>query len=99
LHRLREEIEDFHSFAKERLSEGAIVSLDELYERWRECNPVAQDAIAIQASLRDMENGETGRTFKEFAADFANHNRIADCPWVWVFEYLLSMRKDELRFD
>ena len=78
MHRLQEEIEDFTSFAKEHLSEGNVSSLDELYDRWRELHPATEDELAVQASLRDMEEGETGRPFAEFAADFAERNKIAD---------------------
>ena len=78
MHRLQEEIENFASYAKELLSASTAVSLDELYDRWREVHPAAEDALAVRASLRDMESGETGRPFAEFAADFAKRNNITD---------------------
>jgi len=68
---LEKDIEDFTSFAKKQLSKGATFSIDELYDRWREGHPAAEDALAVQASLRDMDSGETGRTFDEFTSDFA----------------------------
>lgn len=80
MHQLQQEIDDFTSFVKTHLSAGAATSLDELYDRWREDHPAAEDALAVQASLRDMERGETGRPFEEFAADFCKRNGIADDP-------------------
>jgi len=75
---LEKDIQDFTSFAKKQLSMGATFSIDELYDRWREGHPAAEDALAVQASLRDMDSGETGRPFDEFASDFAKRNKITD---------------------
>lgn len=75
---LQKDIEDFTSFAKNQLSKGATFSIDELYDRWREGHPAAEDALAVQASLRDMDSGETGRPFDEFASDFSKRNNITD---------------------
>ena len=73
MHQLQQDIADFTSFVKAHMAEGAV-SLDELYDRWREVHPAAEDALAVQASLQDMERGETGRPFEEFAADFRKRN-------------------------
>lgn len=78
MHQLQQEIEDFTSFVKAHLSEGAATSLDELYDRWREVHPAMEDALAVQASLRDMEGGESGRPFGEFVADFSRRNKMSD---------------------
>ena len=78
MHRLQEEIEDFTSFAKKHSSARSDASLDELYDRWRETHPAAEDTLAVRASLRDMEGGERGRPFEQFAADFAKRNNITD---------------------
>jgi hypothetical protein len=75
---LEKDIEDFTAFAKKELSKGVTFSIDEFYDRWREGHPVAEDALAVQASLRDMEKGEIGRPFDEFASDFAKRNNITD---------------------
>jgi len=75
---LEKDIEDFTCFAKKQLSKGAAFSIDELYDRWREGHPAAEDALAVQASLRDMDSGEIGRPFDEFASDFARQNKITD---------------------
>ena len=78
MHRLQAEIQEFTSFAIEHLSTGDVNSLDELYDRWREVHPAAEDALAVKASLRDMDNGETGRPFNEFASEFSKRNNITD---------------------
>ena len=75
---LEKEIDEFTSFAKKQILEGTTFSIDELYDRWREGHPAAEDALAVQASLRDMENGETGRVFDEFASGFVRRNNITD---------------------
>ena len=38
------------------------------------------DWLAIRASLRDIEQGETGRPFDEFAAEFRQRNNIRTQP-------------------
>jgi hypothetical protein len=34
-----------------------------------------EDVLAIQASLRDMERGETGQDFEEFLREFRRRNQ------------------------
>lgn len=71
------EIDSFSEFAKSQLNNrGSDVSLDELFDEWRIANPPPDDALAIKASLRDMENGETGRPFEEFADEFRKRNNL-----------------------
>ncbi|MCA9236264.1 MAG: hypothetical protein KDA44_12395 [Planctomycetales bacterium] len=60
----------FTAFAQARLGAGEQVSLDELYDQWRLAQPSDDDVQAVQAALRDMAAGETGRPFDEFAAEF-----------------------------
>jgi hypothetical protein len=76
-----EELEEFYQFAKQRLQNGGSnQSLDDLFSEWRACNPTADqlevDVRAVRASLRDMENDETGRPFEDFAAEFRRRNGI-----------------------
>ena len=71
---LEKEIEDFARYAKSHSSEN--VTLDELYDRWREQTYEDTDALAVEASLRDMEAGETGRPFDEFSDEFRKRNKI-----------------------
>ncbi len=73
---LEETIDDFTRFAKSHSSE--VATMDELYDRWREKTFKEIDALAVKASLRDMENGETGRGFDEFADDFRKRNNISE---------------------
>ena len=75
-------IENFRTFALERLGRGADLSVDELYDSWRQENPdeeqASEDLLAVKASLRDMDRGERGRPFDEFARDFRARRHVPD---------------------
>jgi hypothetical protein len=76
-----EELQSFFRFADQRLRNGACdQSLDDLFAEWRVCNPTPEElernVVAVQAALRDMEAGETGRPFEEFAEEFRQRNGI-----------------------
>ncbi len=72
-------IEDFAQFAREQVHQrGEDFPIDDLFDEWRMQHPPAEDWQAIKASLRDLENGETGRPFEEFAAEFRQRNIIRD---------------------
>lgn len=72
-----QEVESFAQFARGRLARGdEELSIDELFDLWRLEHPPAEDALAIKASLRDMQRGETGRPFEEFADEFRRRNNI-----------------------
>ena len=72
-------IESFAQFARGQVTQrGENVSIDELFDEWRVLNPPPEDWSAIRASLRDMESGDTGRPFEEFAADFRLRNGIRE---------------------
>lgn len=72
-------IESFARFAKGKVDQaGNDLSIDELFDEWRTENPPDDDLLAIQASLRDMANGETGRPYDDFAADFRRRNNIRE---------------------
>ena len=76
---IQQELESFTRFAEQKIrSVGADVSIDELYDQWREGHSTPDDAAAITASLRDMENGERGREFADFADDFSKRNGISE---------------------
>lgn len=66
-------------FARERIDAGSSPhSIDELYDEWREAHDSLEDSLAVAASLRDMEAGDTGRDFESFfASDFRQRNRVA----------------------
>ena len=62
----QEQLDSFYRFATEQLvSGGSKKSVDELYDQWRFENlsleDLAENVAAIQASIDDMNNGETGR--------------------------------------
>lgn len=68
---IQQELDSFTKFAQEKIQAGtAGASMDELYDQWRELHASSDDALAIAASLRDMEKGVTGREFSSFADEF-----------------------------
>ncbi len=74
-------IESFSEFAKAKVDQaGNDLSIDDLYDEWRTQHPPADDLLAIKASLRDMENGDTGRSLDDFAAEFRRQNGIREMP-------------------
>jgi len=75
------EIDSFAQFAKGQLARGGQgLSLDELFDQWRIRHPPSEDAPAIRASIRDMEEGEAGRPFDEFADEFRQRNNLRESP-------------------
>ncbi len=72
-------IEDFAQFAREQLLQrGDELPIDVLFDEWRILHPPSDDWLAIQASLRDLENGEAGRSFDDFAAEFQRLNGLRE---------------------
>ncbi len=72
-------IDSFSQFAKARVDQGGNdLSIDDLFDEWRMQHPPAEDWLAIKASLRDVERGETGRPFDEFAEEFRQRNGIRE---------------------
>jgi len=62
-----EQVDSFREYARQQLANGGSqLTIDELYDRWRATLANDADLLAVQASLRDMEQGETGRSFDEF---------------------------------
>ncbi len=73
------EIEDFTRFARARIEASEEpLSIDDLFDQWREDCPSAEDALAIRASIRDTEQGESGRSLDQFADEFRKRNRISE---------------------
>jgi hypothetical protein len=73
-----EQVDSFREFARRQLTNGgAELTIDELFDRWRATLPHEVDRLAVQASLRDMERGETGRSFEDFDREFRQRNNIA----------------------
>lgn len=72
-------IESFAQFARAQVRQrGENLPIDELFDEWRILNPPPDDWPAIRVSLRDMESGETGRSFGDFATEFRLRNDIRE---------------------
>ena len=70
----QEEIDSFYRFVSERLvNGGSEMSIDELYDQWRLENTgpehFTENVAAIQASIDDMNRGDTGRNAAEVIRD------------------------------
>jgi hypothetical protein len=77
----QEQIESFYRFATAQLSKGSSEkSVDELYDQWRYENftpdEVAENVAAIQASIDDMKNGETGRDAGEIIRELREELKL-----------------------
>lgn len=75
---LIQELKEFTQFATSQSAEGD--TLDDLFDRWRESHNRGIDRQAVEASLRDMELGETGRPFEEFANEFRIQKGLGPNP-------------------
>lgn len=74
---IQQDLDSFNSFVEQKIRAGADAgSIDDLYDQWREAHTSTEDAAAVAASLRDMQNGETGRNFDAFASEFARQNPL-----------------------
>lgn len=67
----KDHIESFHRFALAQLDKlDANATIDELYDQWRLENPTREeqeaDSLAVNAALRDMENGDCGMPSDEY---------------------------------
>jgi hypothetical protein len=51
-------------------NERDALSIDAIYERWRDQAFRTEDMLAVKASLQDFDNGERGRPVSEFLSDF-----------------------------
>ena len=60
-----DDLSAFHNFAQARIASGDAQSLHELVDIWEIEHPApelhAQNVAAVQAAIRDMQNGDTGR--------------------------------------
>lgn len=78
-----QQVENFRHFALQRLRRGATATtIDELYDQWRFEHPSEDeqrgDVLALQASLRDLKRGETGRPFETFQRDFRTRHGLGN---------------------
>jgi hypothetical protein len=74
----QQEFESFTQFVSARLTVGTTTPLDELFSEWWDHRHRDEDRAAVAASLADMEAGETGRPFAEFAAEFRKLNNLPE---------------------
>lgn len=66
-----EQIENFSRFATQLSQvEGVDLPLHVIFDRWHAEKHKENDLLAIQASDRDYQNGERGRSVGEFLQDF-----------------------------
>ena len=72
----KDDLDSFHQFAEAKLASRGADSLHELVEIWEmeHATPElhAQNVAAVQAAIRDMENGDTGRPAKKVIEELRN---------------------------
>jgi len=72
------DIDHFTNFAKARLQDGNTdLSLSQLVDEYMTAYPPLEDLPAIQAALRDMEQGDTGQSFAQFSDEFQKRNGLS----------------------
>ena len=68
-----DDLSAFHDFAAAKIASRGAESLQELVELWEIEHPTperqAHDIAAIQAAIRDMENGDTGRPARKVVGE------------------------------
>jgi hypothetical protein len=76
----RDDLNAFHRFAAARVTTSGTESLQELLTLWEiehpEASTHAQNVAAVQAAIRDMQNGDRGRpaveNLEELRAELAS---------------------------
>jgi hypothetical protein len=72
------DLQDFNRFARDQLAKGSSAqSIDELFDRWRIENPPADDLLAIQASIRDVDSGERGKPIDQHIEEIRRKHRLS----------------------
>lgn len=84
-----QELQSFQKYAAARIQNGgAMLELDELLDEWKHQNPnpqqLQEDALAIKASLRDIERGKTGTPVDDVIADLQSH-QLTRCGEMHMF--------------
>ena len=76
----QQEIDSFSTFASQQVKGGAELSIDELFDLWQaqHLSPeeLADSVATVKAALVDMENGDTGQPFEEFATEMRTKHKI-----------------------
>lgn len=69
----QEELQAFHRFAQDRINSEAAETLHELVDSWEIANLSEEDTreniAAIDAAVRDMQNGDAGRDAKKILGE------------------------------
>ena len=76
-----EQLNQFRQYAEQRLTAGPkALDMVELAAEWQfqheSQEHLKEDTLAVRASLRDMDAGETGRPLSEFLKDFEERHTI-----------------------
>ncbi len=74
----REQLQSFTRFIDQQVADDGDAPLDELFFQWWGREHADEDRRAVEASIRDMEAGETGQLFSEFAAEFRKRNNLPE---------------------
>ncbi len=77
-----QELQSFQQYASARiLNGGALLQLDDLFDEWRNLDrdpkQLSDDAIAVRASLRDIERGEKGRPVEDVVREIRDKYNLA----------------------
>lgn len=77
----QDDINGFAEFATEKLNNGgADLSLEQLVDLWRIENPspeqVHEDILAVNAAIRDMENGDRGEPAENVIRELRHRHNI-----------------------
>lgn len=76
-----DELNRFHRFAEEKLSNGGgDLTLEDLVDMWNLENPppqqVREDVLAVKAALRDLDNGDRGIPFEDHIRELREKYRL-----------------------
>lgn len=78
---IEQDLESFTQFAKQKIASGeTAASMDEVFEQWRRQRIAAEDAAAVLASLRDLEQGEPTQDFASFAEEISKRYGFKKSP-------------------
>ena len=77
-----QELQSFQQYASARsLNGAALLQLDDLFDEWRNLDrdpkQLSDDAIAVRASLRDIERGEKGRPVEDVVREIRDKYNLA----------------------
>ena len=80
---VQQDLDGFYQFASREIVLGHRTrTLSELFDEWNNqqltAHDIAQNALAVQAALRDIAAGEKGQDFETFAHEFRSLNRISN---------------------